>query len=102
MKTAAKPLGGSKSSLGQAARVSPAAELRHPALSLRPLSPPAERTSAGGTQGTAGRGQASLLRSSRTIFVIFTRCGTDRCTSIVLWLTLNIMIFYGAGKQPAL
>lgn len=77
LKTAAKPLGGSKSSLGQAARAATChgatRSCTQPALSPHPLSPPTERTSAGRPRVTAGRGQASLLCSSRNnLFNIYT------------------------------
>lgn len=36
----------------------------------------------------------------RTICLVFTYCGMDQFSSIVLWLTLKIIIFYGVGEQP--
>lgn len=63
------------------------------------LSPPCA-TKVGRTQLQAGKGQALVLCNTQTMSV--TRCSMDRHSSIVLWLTLSVTLFYGAGRQPAL
>lgn len=53
-----------------------------------------------GHKSWQGEVKLHCFATHRRICLLFTRCGMDWFSSIVLWPTLNRIVFYGVGKQP--